>query len=84
VASRDRTARRYDKEQEKLNKQLQVLQNRINASVSSKTKALNIHKQWIENSTLAIMNEANNAKLNASAIILSLHATNTTSGQPRA
>ena len=84
VKSKEQTAAQYDKAHEKLNDQLRVLQNRLAANAANKAKRLSTHKSWIDQAVLTIMNEANNAKLNASTIILSLHATNTTTGQPRA
>ena len=84
VADAQKIALEWDKAHVKLIQKIQTMQEQLPKLAEQRTKELNRQKAVTSNATLAIMTEANAAGLNAAKIILSLHATNTTTGQPRA
>ena len=74
----------YERQQEKLRKKFQALEEQGVKLATKHQNDVGAHRRTLDGATIRIMNEANAAGLNPAKIILSLHATNTTAGQPRA
>jgi len=74
----------YERQQELLRKKFQALEEQGVKLATKRQNDIGARKRTLDSATIHIMNEANAAGLNAAQIIISLHATNTTAGQPRA